>query len=81
MLCHALPPTPFKDLAQAVVFSAPEFRDSVVDAVANYKMPKAVVAMAKAIELDSGEQMPDNNDLLAEWSSHKGDTLPLKSRS
>ena len=69
ILCHALPPTPFKYLAQAVVFSAPEFRDSVVDAVANYKM-------AKAIELDSGEQIPDNNDFLAEWSSHKGDTLP-----
>ena len=81
MLRHALPPTPFKDLAQAVVFSAPEFRDSVVDAVANYKMPKAVFAMAEAIELDFGEQTPDNNDFLAEWSSRNGDTLPIKSRS
>lgn len=78
LLKQSLQPTPFKELAISIVVQAPEYRDPVVDAIADYKSYSDANELAVKIEENYRPEKPSvsNNRLLRNMAEKNGGKLP-----
>lgn len=78
LLKQRLQPTPFKELAISIIVQAPEYRDSVIDAIAEYKSYNDANELALTIEENyrPEKQTVKNNRLLRNIAERNGGELP-----
>ena len=78
LLKQTFPPTPFRDLAIRVILQAPEYRDAVIDTIAEYKSRSDADLLSAMIEEHyiPKKQTTKNNSLLKEMADKNGGKLP-----
>lgn len=72
LLKSRLPNTPFRELALDVVMNAPEYRDDVVDKVADYRSIQIAQSMERAIKAKVPHPTEENNEFLRAFKQRTG---------
>lgn len=75
LLKSRLPNATYKQMAVEIVLNAPEFRDEVIDKIAEYRSVTQAQELAITIDKNKKEPAPtpDNNDFLKEYIERNGD--------
>lgn len=67
-----MPNTPFRELALDVVMNAPEYRDDVVDKVADYRSIKIAQSMERVVKAKEPHPTEENNEFLRAFKQRTG---------